>query len=290
MADNFSVTLRYTIDAQKKLVTILGDHSDDNEWKDLLTRVLGDPRRRAGFAVLRELEYAASPTSAATVVRIMDLVWAFWPQLQPSRAAILTPSTTDTAALVAHALADAQGMPIRAFTSRDEAMAWLNEGFDSSSADATRPPEVAQEHFEGAIAPIEQALRASDAMGARHMAIVKREFEAVANGDLGAVLQNAHGDVTLDIFAPPEFPWVRQAKGINALREVIAHNFESVIEQHPSITNVFAEQNAVVLFGRERGRIRETGVPYEMEFVETFTFREGKLANVRVIAAHTKPT
>ena len=115
---------------------------------------------------------------------------------------------------------------------------------------------------------------------------VQVQIEAIARGDVEAVLAEALPDVTLDIFAPPEFPWVRRATGVVELRRALEQNFGAVDDQQPDITNVFAEGNAVVLFGRERGRIRASGQRYDVEFVEKFTFRDGRLAGIRIIAAH----
>lgn len=119
--------LSYTIDEAEQLVTIDGEYSDAEEWKALLRRVLEDPRRRPGFSFLRDLRNATRPVDAATVVAIIDVVRRFWPQLQPRRAAILTPRDIDPAALVAHSLADSQGMPLQTFTSYDTALTWLRE-------------------------------------------------------------------------------------------------------------------------------------------------------------------
>ncbi len=120
--------LQYRIDAAQQLVTITGEYAQPEEWKELLARVLNDPRRRPGFAFLRDLRDATTPVDAATVVGIIDVVRRYWPQLQPSRAAIVTPRDVDPAALVAHALADAQHIPLQAFTSYEEALTWLHEG------------------------------------------------------------------------------------------------------------------------------------------------------------------
>jgi hypothetical protein len=119
------MSLAYEIDVGQRLIVITGEYSDADEWRTLLATALSDPRRQPGFGFLRDLRSAMTPVSADTVVRIMDVVRRFWPQLQPSRAAILTKHDEDPAALVAHALADAQQLPIRAFNSYDEAMAWL---------------------------------------------------------------------------------------------------------------------------------------------------------------------
>jgi hypothetical protein len=126
--------LDYTIDAGRRLITIVGEYSDANEWRSLLARVLDDPRRKPGFAFLRDLRDATTPVDAETVVQIMEIVRRFWPQLRPSRAAILTKPEEDPAALVAHALADTQQLPMRAFDSYDEALAWLSEGVRGGSS------------------------------------------------------------------------------------------------------------------------------------------------------------
>jgi ketosteroid isomerase-like protein len=117
---------------------------------------------------------------------------------------------------------------------------------------------------------------------------VQAQIEAIERGDFeGALAQAAH-DVTLDIFAPPEFPWVRHARGIDELRHALQHNFASIQEQRPEVTNVHAEAEAVVLFGHETGRIAASGETYEMEFVERFTFRDDRLVSIRIIAAHVQ--
>ena len=125
--------LSYTIDTTQQLITIVGEYAEAEEWKDLLGRILHDPRRKSGFAFLRDLRGAQHPVDAATVVAIVDVVRRFWPHLQPSRAAIVTALDFHPAALVAHALADAQPIPLQMFTSYEAAREWLREGLRGSS-------------------------------------------------------------------------------------------------------------------------------------------------------------
>jgi hypothetical protein len=125
--------LHYTIDTAQQLITITGEYADAAEWRVLLGQILSDPRRRTGFAFLRDLRGASTPVDAETVIGIIDVVRRFWPQLQPSRAAIVTSRELDPAAFVAHALADAQNMPLQAFTSYDDALQWLQAGIPRST-------------------------------------------------------------------------------------------------------------------------------------------------------------
>jgi hypothetical protein len=119
------MALSYTIDEAEQLVTITGEYSVAAEWHDLLARILADPRRKPGFGFLRDLRQATRPVDAATVVAIIAVVRQFWPHLRPRRAAILTRDDIDPAAMVAHALADAENMPLQAFNAHEAAIAWL---------------------------------------------------------------------------------------------------------------------------------------------------------------------
>lgn len=118
----------HTIDPAQRLITITGEYADADEWKALLSHVFHDPRRQPGFSFLRDLRAATTPVSAATVVAIMDVVRGFWTLLQPARAAVLTPREFDPAALTAHAIADAEHLPLKVFNSFDEALEWLLHG------------------------------------------------------------------------------------------------------------------------------------------------------------------
>src|SRR5688572_27467256 len=122
------MSLAYLIDPDQRLVVITGEYAAPDEWADLLARVLADPRRQPGFAFLRDLRGATRPVDTAAVVQIMDVVRKFWPHLQPSRAAILTPRDVDPAALVAVAVADTERLPFRVFKSYEDAIQWLREG------------------------------------------------------------------------------------------------------------------------------------------------------------------
>jgi ketosteroid isomerase-like protein len=118
---------------------------------------------------------------------------------------------------------------------------------------------------------------------------LEAQVEAIARGDFSRVLAQATDDVTLEIFAPPEFPFIRSARGSGAFQLAIERNFAAVTDQRPQIRDVFAEGEKIVLFGRETGTIQSSGVRYEVEFVERFIYREGRLAAVQIVVAHSRP-
>lgn len=122
---------------------------------------------------------------------------------------------------------------------------------------------------------------------AGHIKSIQAQIDALTRGDITGVLQNAHEDVSLEIFAPLQFSWVTRARGTDGVRRAIAHNFDSVDEQQPELLNIVSEGDVVVLIGRERGVIRASGERYDVQFVQRFTFHDGRLAAVQIIAANT---
>ena len=119
------MTLTYTLDSTQRLITILGEYAHPDEWEQLLSRVLHDPRYAPGFAFLRDLRAASAPVDATTVLGIMHVVRGFWPLLRPGRVAVLTPRTVDPAALTAAAIADTENIPLKVFNSYQDAIEWL---------------------------------------------------------------------------------------------------------------------------------------------------------------------
>ena len=119
------MALSYQIVPSRKLVTITGEFSTDVEWRTVLQAVADDPQYQPGFSFLRDLRDATQPIDAQTVRRILEVVQMAWAILQPRRAAIVAPRHVETPALVAYALAEDAGVPLRVFTSYGDAIDWL---------------------------------------------------------------------------------------------------------------------------------------------------------------------
>ena len=118
-------SLTYAIDADAQLVTITGDYTDAAGWRTLLTAIAADPRYLRGCGFIRDLRTAEHPVDAKTVIGILTVVREFWEVLGVRRAAMVTRLAIDTPAIVAEALAQDQRVALRAFTSYDEAVAWV---------------------------------------------------------------------------------------------------------------------------------------------------------------------
>lgn len=115
--------------------------------------------------------------------------------------------------------------------------------------------------------------------------VVRAQFEALGRGDLTGFLELMDPEIELEIAAPPEFHWTRHARGLADVRSAVEHNFSTLEDQNPDLVSIVAQGNLVVIFGREKGRIRVTSKPYDVYFVYRFTFRGNKIQRVLEIAA-----
>jgi hypothetical protein len=122
------VPLTFRVDPAQRIVTITGDYAEAREWRALLSAVAKDPHYAAGFGFLRDLRASTHPVSAQAVIGIIGVVREFWDVLGARRAAIVTRLGIDNPAVVAHALAEHEHIPLRTFTSYDDAVRWLQEG------------------------------------------------------------------------------------------------------------------------------------------------------------------
>ena len=145
---------------------------------------------------------------------------------------------------------------------------------------------AADRDFSDATAGLDRAASDLAPAAQQHVRTISDQLDAIARGDFASVFQDAHDDVALEIHAPPEFPFIRMAQGADELHKAIVHNFGGIADQRPRIRETFAEGDTVILFGTETGKIKDSGFRYHVEFVERFTFRDGRLASVRIIAAH----
>lgn len=119
--------LTYRIHPAERIVTITGDYAEPAEWRRLLGAVLQDAAYQSGFSFIRDLRASQHPVNAEAVVGIIAVVREFWGPLGARRAAIVTRPGIDNPAMIAHALADYEHLPLRAFTSYDDALKWLHE-------------------------------------------------------------------------------------------------------------------------------------------------------------------
>jgi ketosteroid isomerase-like protein len=146
--------------------------------------------------------------------------------------------------------------------------------------------EECAQTYEGLFAEGDPEAR-SKSLEVRNVAAVKAIVEAVARDDYEALARVVDRDVRLQILAPPDVPFIRNAEGAPAFVDAVRRNFAMLEGQTPVLLSIVAQGEAVVVIVREQGRYVEEGRGYDLHAVQEFVFREGKLARVFEICARS---
>jgi ketosteroid isomerase-like protein len=120
-----------------------------------------------------------------------------------------------------------------------------------------------------------------------NVAAVKALIEAVANDDYDFFSRVVSESVSLKILAPPDVPFIRNAKGAPAFLDTVRRNFAMVEDQKPVILSIVAQGETVVCIVREQGRYSEDGRAYDLHAMQEFVFRDGKLERIFEICAQS---
>ena len=110
------------------------------------------------------------------------------------------------------------------------------------------------------------------------------QYRSLAKGDYKEVVGQMTDDVDMEIVGPPAMPFVGHWQGREQVEEALRRNFAQVEDQRPEILSVTAQGDTVVVIARERGRFKPTGRPYDLHWVQVFTFRGGRVCQFKQIA------
>jgi ketosteroid isomerase-like protein len=118
------------------------------------------------------------------------------------------------------------------------------------------------------------------ALEADNVARMQALVRAFGRGDIAAAAAFFADDIVLEIVAPPEVPFVRSARGRDAVLAATIANFQTVDAQAPVLEAVVAQGDTVVLLLREEGVWRADGSPYKLRGVHRYRFDGGAIALV----------
>jgi ketosteroid isomerase-like protein len=106
-------------------------------------------------------------------------------------------------------------------------------------------------------------------------------YAGIARGDFDPIEAMVSDDFVFEMMTEAPIPFPRVVRGRRGLAEQLRKNFEVVEEQIPEVQTVVAQGNLLVVVGFERGRVRASGQPYALYWVQLFTFRNGKIVSIR---------
>ncbi len=106
---------------------------------------------------------------------------------------------------------------------------------------------------------------------------VQQIFAAFGRGDIPAVLEHVSEDVTWKAPGPPVVNYFGDRRGHAGATEFFVQLGTTVDFEHFEPGAFIAEDDRVVVLGRERGRVKGTGKTFDNEWALVFTFGGGKV-------------
>lgn len=116
-----------------------------------------------------------------------------------------------------------------------------------------------------------------DSPGTAMVRAVQQVYLQIALQDYAAAVALMTDDFEMEIIGPPEIPLVGCWKGRPEVERALARNFSLLADQRPQLIGVATHRDAVVVMGRESGRVVATGRSYFVHWVQWFTLRDGRL-------------
>ena len=111
---------------------------------------------------------------------------------------------------------------------------------------------------------------------------VQSIFEAFGRGDIPGVLGHVSEDVTWKAPGPDVVTYFGDRRGHAGATEFFVQLGTSVDFEHFEPVAFVAEGDKVVVLGRERGRVKNTGKTFDNEWALVFTFSGGKVSDFQL--------
>jgi ketosteroid isomerase-like protein len=116
---------------------------------------------------------------------------------------------------------------------------------------------------------------------------LEAQYRAIARGELQTAAEGMADDVVLELSSPANLPLAGRWAGLADVFAAMGTNYGSLAEQRAELLSVIAQGSDVVVFAEEKGKVRASGEAYHVRWMQVFTFRDGKIAGIRGVAAPT---
>jgi ketosteroid isomerase-like protein len=111
--------------------------------------------------------------------------------------------------------------------------------------------------------------------------LVKAAYAAFGAGDLQKMLGLMTSDIVWEFPASKIIPWAGTFNGPSQVGRFFAALMEHSEAESFEPLHFVATEDRVVVLGRERFRVKSTGLIWACEWAHAFTVRDGKLASFR---------
>jgi len=110
-------------------------------------------------------------------------------------------------------------------------------------------------------------------------------YRGITGGDFQVFTDALAPDAELEIVSGPGLPFNGRWRGREEISKAVRMNFAQIEESRPVIESIVAQGDTVVLCCREQGRYRETRQPYDVHWILTVKYRDGKILRAQEICA-----
>lgn len=117
-----------------------------------------------------------------------------------------------------------------------------------------------------------------------NVSMVKRLYDAFKRREVHSIIDMFEDNAVMHGPAPSAsvLPWGGTHNGRSGVAQFFKALGESLEPQQFDLNDFIAQDNKVVVLGYQKGRAKPTGRPYETEFVNVWTIRNGKFMEFRV--------
>ncbi len=106
-------------------------------------------------------------------------------------------------------------------------------------------------------------------------------WAAFGRGDMAPFVAALADDIELTIQGPADLPFTGTARGRDVVLAVLGHIAEVLAPEVQEPREFIGQGETVVALGYERGKGKVTGYPYEAEWAQVYTLRDGKISAIR---------
>jgi uncharacterized protein len=126
-------------------------------------------------------------------------------------------------------------------------------------------------------------MRRAGELEEENVSTVKRLYDAFKRRDIHSMMEMFADDAVMHGPAPSGvLPWGGKYNGHSGVAQFFKALGESLEPQQFDLNEFVAQDNKVIVLGYQKGCAKPTGRPYETEFVNVWTIRDGKIIEFRV--------
>jgi len=112
--------------------------------------------------------------------------------------------------------------------------------------------------------------------------IIEKIYRDYAAGNMSAVISCFDKDITWERPGAPFIPFSGTFHGINEVTRMFAIQATSISIKEFIPEKICTNKDTVVVLGHDKADVVSTGKTYATDWVQSFTFKDGKIINVMV--------